>query len=142
VSSGDEQVLRTDATLDKLHEARAFIDRAGRALGATESALADLRLAVDEAVTNVAVHGYRNRGGPLEIAMAADGADLRITIRDRAPAFDAEGVPDPQLDTDLAERPFGGMGVFLIGRMTDGHEYRARPGGGNELVLVKKNAIP
>lgn len=141
MSPGDGHGFSTDASLENLHEARAFINRTGEELGVDQAALADLCLAVDEAVTNVVLHGYAGKGGPVEIEMESSGADVRVVIRDRARVFNADDVAAPQLETELSERPFGGMGVFLIDRMTDEHEFRARPGGGNELVLVKKNAI-
>lgn len=132
--------FRADASLENLQEVRAFIDRAGEKLGVDKGALADLRLAVDEAVTNIVQHGYRGRGGPIEVDMRAEGKDVHVRIRDRALSFSSENVRAPQLNTEFAERPFGGMGVFLIEKMTDEHEYRALPGGGNELLLVRKGA--
>ena len=133
--------FRTDASLENLQEVRAFIDHAGKKLSVDEGALSDLRLAVDEAVTNIVQHGYAGRSGPVEVLMYAEGMDVHITVRDHAPSFSAENVRAPQLETEFAERPFGGMGVFLIDRMTDRHEYRSLPGGGNELLLLKKDAI-
>jgi len=133
--------LSVAASLDSLQEVRSFIDRAGASLGVTEQVLGDLRLAVDEAVTNVVLHGYRNAGGDVELHMHADGDDVVIRILDRAGRFDPNRVKAPSLDTPLQDRPAGGMGIFLIRQMTDQAEFLPRPGGGNELRLVKRGAI-
>ena len=139
----DEPVfdLAVMASLDKLQDIRSYIDRAGASLGVNESALGDLRLAVDEAVTNVVIHGYAENDGIVEIHMQADGDAVVIRIRDRAATFDPSHVKAPQLDTALKDRPFGGMGIFLIRKMTDEAEFLPLAGGGNEIRLVKRGAI-
>ncbi len=133
--------LSVAASLDNLQEVRSFIDRAGASLGVSESVLGDLRLVVDEAVTNVVLHGYGNAGGDVELHMHADGGDVVISILDRAERFDPDEVKTPSLDTPLRDRPAGGMGIFLIRQMTDQAEFLPRPGGGNEIRLVKRGAI-
>jgi len=133
--------LRVEASLDRLHDIRDYIDRTGARLGVNDGALADLRLVVDEAVTNIVLHGYQGRGGPVDLHMERAGDAVVIRIRDQADPFNADQVERPQLDTALADRPFGGMGLFLIRRMTDESEFHALPGGGNELRLVKRGAF-
>lgn len=133
--------LSVKASLDKLQEVRSFIDRVGTSLGVDEPALGDLLLAVDEAVTNVVIYGYAETDGVVELDMKADGDAVVIRIRDQAASFDPGQVKAPQLDTDLKDRPFGGMGIFLIKKMTDEAEFLPRPGGGNEIRLVKRGVI-
>jgi serine/threonine-protein kinase RsbW len=129
------------ASLDNLKEIRSYINRVGEYLGVSESALADLRLVVDEAVTNVVIHGYGELDGIVEIHMEGDGDAVIIRIRDQAKSFNPSLVVEPQLDTALKDRPFGGMGIFLIRKMTDEVEFLSLPGGGNEMRLLKRGAI-
>jgi serine/threonine-protein kinase RsbW len=134
--------LSVEADLENLHEVRDYVDRAGERFGVDSAVLADLRLAVDEAVTNIILHGYNGRAGQVELHLERDGDAVIIRIRDQAESFDASHVNTPQLDTSLADRPFGGMGLFLIKKLTDEAEFLSLPGGGNELKLVKRRAIP
>ena len=139
-----EQVfdLSVNASLENLQKIRNYIDTSGARLGVSESALGDLRLVVDEAVTNVIIHGYGDDSeGMVEVHMEADGDAVIIRIRDRAETFDPIDVKDPQLDTALKDRPFGGMGIYLIKKMTDEAEFLPVAGGGNEIHLVKRGAI-
>ena len=140
---GVEQVfdLSVKASLENLQKVRQYIDQAGVRLGVSESALGDLLLVVDEAVTNVILHGYGDLDGTVELHMEGDGDAVIIRIRDRAKTFDPSHVSAPQLDTALKDRPFGGMGIFLIKKMTDEAEFLPLPGGGNEIRLVKRGAI-
>jgi len=133
--------LSVEAKLENLHEVRDYVDRAGASFGVDSAVLADLRLAVDEAVSNVILHGYDGRAGQVELHMERDDDAIIIRIRDQAESFDASHVNAPQLDTSLAERPFGGMGLFLIRKLTDEAEFLSLPGGRNELKLVKRRAI-
>jgi len=61
-----------------------------------------------------------------------------IELRDHAPGFDPTRVPPPDLTQPLEEREPGGLGVFLTRHMVDEMRYRALPGGGNELTLIKR----
>jgi len=133
--------LAVKASLENLQKVRQYIDHAGKSLGVSESALGDLRLVVDEAVTNVIIHGYGEHEGVVELHMEGEGDAVIIRIRDRAKSFDANQVNAPQLDTALKDRPFGGMGIFLIRKMTDEAEFLQLPGGGNEIRLVKRGVI-
>jgi serine/threonine-protein kinase RsbW len=139
MSQGYELSIQAD--LEKLQEIRQFIDQAGSGLGVSEEALGDLRLVVDEAVTNIVLHGYRGKGGAVKIHVGRDGDAVVVTIRDQAAAFDASDADEPQLDTALSERAYGGMGLFLIRKMTDEAEFRSLQGQGNELRVVKRGAI-
>lgn len=129
------------ASLESLSRFRDYIDQTGRQLGVDPGVLADLRLVVDEAVTNVVQHGYQGRPGPVEVRMKRLGDDVVVCIRDQARPFDPGQVPAPQLDKPLADRPYGGMGLYLIRTMTDEAEFRPAPGGGNELRLIRRSAF-
>ena len=133
--------LSTEATLDNLKEFRRFVERAGSEWGIEPELLGDLCLVVDEAVTNIVTHGYDGEGGPVDIELCRAADALVMIIRDRARAFDAGAVESPRLDAPLAERTFGGMGVFLIRKLTDRADFQPLPEGGNELRLVKEGVF-
>ena len=78
------------ATPETLEAIQAFVIEGCRKAGADEAAAFDLRLAVDEACTNVAVHGYAGAGpGPIDVVLESDGARIRVSITDRGVAVPA-----------------------------------------------------
>lgn len=117
-------------------EVRAFVRATATVAGASPEVVADAVQAIDEAATNVVVHGYRGAPGELEIQSVMRGGRLEVRLLDRAPAFDPSSVPEPDLSVPPLERRPGGMGVHLIRAATDETRHHPRPGGGNELVLV------
>ena len=132
--------IRIDADLERLADVRQFVRTAAHEAKAPTNCLDDLVQAVDEAATNVIVHGYRGEAGWLEVAVAAQDGELVITLEDGAAAFDPTSVPEPDLSVPPMERRPGGMGVHLVRACTDRLTYRPRPGGGNILTMVRSLA--
>ncbi len=130
--------LRIPAEVGRLSSTRQFVRDAAAAAGAAPEPLADVVLAVDEAVTNIIVHGYQGRPGEIALEVRHDGDALIIVLRDQAPAFDPTQVPPPNLDLPLEERPVGGLGVHFMRQIMDAVHYRALAAGGNELTLIKR----
>jgi serine/threonine-protein kinase RsbW len=124
-----------------LKNIRDFVDKRLTALGVEPESVYDLLLVITEAVTNIIVHGYLGQPGWIKVDIRPDGNDIWMSVNDRAPAFDPTQVPVPNLSTALEQRLVGGMGVHLIRQNVDQIRYRALPGGGNELILIKENAI-
>jgi serine/threonine-protein kinase RsbW len=127
--------LRCDGDVARLADVRAFVRRAALALDADEAAVDDLVQAVDEWVTNVAVHGYRGAGGPVEIELERDAAGIAVRVRDRAPVFDPARAPAFDPAVPLERRRRGGMGIHLIREGMDRLAHRALPDGGNEVTM-------
>ena len=130
--------LHVKATLKNLARIRCFVEQTATALGVEQAAIPDLLLAVDEAATNIIVHGYQGQEGPLEVEIECQGDALLIRLRDAAAPFDPTAIPPPDLSLPLEERPIGGMGIYLMRRCMDEVTHSCPPQGGNELILIKK----
>jgi serine/threonine-protein kinase RsbW len=126
-------------TPETLAAIQAFVLESCRLAGADEAAAFDLRLAVDEACTNVATHGYAGRGpGPIGVVFESDGMRARVTITDQGAAFRPENVEAPDLAAAAGDRPLGGLGWHLIRQVMDEIEYHSGDDSANRLVLVRR----
>lgn len=130
-------VLLINAERSQLAHVRAWVAEHAESIHAQPSEIDDLVLAVDEAVTNVIVHGYHDRPGPIELAVVAEPGSITITIRDQAPQFNPTQVPPPNLNLPLEQRPIGGMGIHLVRHSVDRFTYESLANGGNQVTLVK-----
>lgn len=129
--------LRIPADVERLAEVRAAVREVARACEAPPDCLDDLVQAVDEAATNIIVHGYRNEPGTIDLTAELVGEDIVVTLEDHAPTFDPTAVSAPDLTLPPEHRRPGGMGVHLIRLATDSLEHSPRPGGGNILTLTR-----
>lgn len=101
----------------------------GDALGMDERAVADLRLAVSEACTNVVVHAYVDEGEDddgqvMEIEAAARGTLLHVTVRDHG-----RGMEPPATEPGL------GLGLPIVDKVASSMELRSGPAG-NEVSMT------
>ena len=97
-----------------------------------ESVVADVLLALDEAVSNAVRHGSR-AGEPVVVTVESDGEWVEMTVRD--------GGPTPRLPRLPAEPPpvlqSGGRGRWLSLQLVD--EVRLqRVGGGTRLTMRRR----
>jgi serine/threonine-protein kinase RsbW len=96
----------------------------------------DTQLAVEEAVTNIILHGYKGHAGDIHITCHATRGIIEIQIEDTAPPFNPLSVPDPDFTPDIRSRSMGGLGIFLFRKVMDDVIYR-NDQGKNILVLIK-----
>jgi serine/threonine-protein kinase RsbW len=132
--------LTIPAELERLAEIRAIVRDIASACEAPADCVDDLVQAVDEAATNIIVHGYRGAPGIIEMTAELVADDVVITLMDTAPTFDPTAVPPPDLTVPPARRRPGGMGVHLVRLATDSLVHRPRPDGGNILTLTRARA--
>lgn len=102
-----------------------------------------LELAVDEIATNIVNHGYQEAGltGDVVARATIDAAALTIALEDTAVPFDPRRLTRPeQIDLPLAERPIGGLGVFLAIENVDEFRYEYVDGHNRNIFVVKRPA--
>jgi serine/threonine-protein kinase RsbW len=99
------------------------------ALDVEEAVLADMKMAVTEACTNVVVHAYDDGtdDGLLEVEMHTGEDGLTIVVRDHGAGIQ----PRPTRNTPAAL----GLGLPLIAALSDAFELRGSVGEGTEVRM-------
>ena len=138
VTADTRRRLSVPADLDRLAEIRALVRDVAISCGAPEICMDELVQAVDEAATNVVIHGYRGGPGELDVTAELVGDRIVITLEDTAPPFDPTLAPRPDVSTPPESRRPGGMGIHLMRLATDSIAHARRPGGGNILTLARR----
>jgi serine/threonine-protein kinase RsbW len=102
-----------------------------RTCGVSEECLADLRVALSEAVTNVVDHAAD--GDNYEVVCCIDDDKCVIEVLDRGRGFDAAELGRAEADPDSE----AGRGIQLMRRLVDGVQFENRPGDGSVVHLEK-----
>jgi serine/threonine-protein kinase RsbW len=131
--------LRSDPSM--LCVVRGTMERLTEVLGFSAAECRSVTRAVDEAITNIMRHSYKNQTHkPIELqvlrlrpdARSGRGDGLEFLLCDRGPAVDPAKMQGRRLD----EIKPGGLGLHFIRQSMDIVEFK-RARGGNLLRLVK-----
>ena len=126
--SGRPEVLLTmPARPEGVGVVRQALAGMADALDFEASVLADMKMAVTEACTNVVVHAYED-DGMLEVEMLAGEDGLTIVVRDHGAGIH----PRPSREG----APALGLGLPLIAALSDTFELRGSAGRGTEVRMT------
>ncbi|MFD2530925.1 ATP-binding protein [Gracilimonas halophila] len=137
--AGTKQIktLSVEASTEHLAEVRDFVAAHAENIGLTQKDISEIRLAVDEAYTNIIKHAYKNTPKEkVNIEIGSDSDHLWITLMDKGKSFDPSSYTEPDLMKRIKEKKRGGMGVYLIRKLMDQVQYN-RKGHTNVIRMVK-----
>jgi serine/threonine-protein kinase RsbW len=118
-----------------------FVEEVSRREGLDEETAFALRLAADEACTNVITHGYAGRApGPVTLTLDCLPDQVTVILTDFGHPFDPTAVAPPDLDSLWQDRQVGGLGLYFIQQLMDAVFYHADPAEGNRLTMTKNRA--
>ena len=136
--SSQIQTLSVEASTKHLAEVRDFVAAHAKNIGLSDKDISEIRLAVDEAYTNIIKHAYNNHGTEkVNIEIGSDAQKLWISLIDEGESFDPKTYSEPDLMQRIKDKKRGGMGVYLIRKVMDQVQYN-RKGQKNEIRMVKK----
>ncbi len=130
----DTAVLKVHSDPKYLSVIRAVTAKVGELSGLPDRAIEDVKLAVDEACSNVIRHAYG--GDPTQdmlIRFRTTGKGFEVVIEDEGLKAEPESIKGRNLD-DV--RP-GGLGINLIKRAFDLFSFDPRKKTGNRLRMVR-----
>ena len=129
MSSADTHVrLTMPARPEGVGVVRQALAGVADALDIDAAILADMKMAVTEAATNVVVHAYdEDQDGILEVEMHAAEEGLEIIVRDHGTGMH----PGAQ----RRDTPALGLGLPLIAALSDAFELRGTSGTGTEVRM-------
>ena len=128
--------LKITSDINHIPEVSEKLEGTMLAGGFSGEEILDTQLAVEEAITNVIVHGYGNAGGEIRISCHVADGKVVVQISDSAPPFDPLSLPEPDLDAEVNERRIGGLGIYLLRQVMDDIAYQFLDGK-NILTLTK-----
>lgn len=123
--------------LGQLSLVSSFIEHEIEIAGINSECSMQIRLALEEVVTNVILYAYPSQSGQdLSIDVAYQDGKLQITVIDTGIPFNPMEMEDPDLTLSVDKRPIGGLGIFIAKRLMSEVHY-CRTDGKNILTMVK-----
>jgi serine/threonine-protein kinase RsbW len=125
--------LTLPASVESVAAFRDFVRSGAVAASVPVEELEKLDLVLEEILMNIARYAYVPETGPAdggvrrlaEVAFAPDGVGkLYIEISDWGNVFNPLDVEPPDFSRGLADRPIGGLGVFLVRSLVSSMTYR------------------
>ena len=128
-----DAVLSTAA--DPHAAASRLLDRVGDLYHLPEQVVGDLRIAIDEILTNIVSYAYRD-ASPHDIHVRCELRDglLQTTVEDDGVAYNPLTSAPPDMAGSMATRRVGGLGVHFVKNLMNAVRYE-RVGGRNRLIL-------
>jgi serine/threonine-protein kinase RsbW len=126
----DDVATEPAAIADSTERVMEFLQNAGVDARATHH----VALVLEEILTNIATHG----GAPAEptkIRIAVEAKRVAGEIFDSGSPYDPRTGPMPDLEGKLEDRPIGGLGLYLVTKLTSELDYE-RKGGRNRTVFA------
>lgn len=120
--------LRCDRAPETLDSTLDAIEAHLVASGASEPEALQMRLVAEEIVTNIVRCAWPegvDREFHVELAAetVAAGVHVVLTTIDDGVPFDPTAARAPDIDLELDDRAIGGLGMFLVRKMTDTQHY-------------------
>lgn len=129
--------LRLKNRLLELDRLADSVEAFGEAHGLPAKLRFQIRLVLDELLTNIISYGYADEAEhDIDVRMGQQGRRLRFVLEDDARPFDPLTAQTPDLGAEPAQRRIGGLGIHLVRTIMDRVAYE-RVGDTNRLILEK-----
>jgi serine/threonine-protein kinase RsbW len=117
--------LSLPARIDTVQAFREFVHVGAELAGLGAAEMDRLDLVLEEILVNIARYAYQPRTGDAEVAYAVEEpGKLLVEISDEGNAFNPLASDPPVLGGRLADRPIGGLGVFLLKNIVGSLAYQ------------------
>jgi serine/threonine-protein kinase RsbW len=106
--------------------------------GIDEAVCYEVRLALEEAISNTIKYGYGDQlMHTIYVRVGLENQELLLEIEDDANEFNPLEAPAPDLNLPVEQRPMGRLGIYLMCSIMDEVNYR-RAGTKNILRMIKR----
>jgi serine/threonine-protein kinase RsbW len=129
--------LARAAELGALKILRDFIDEACRQENISDDIAFKLKLAIDEAASNVIEYGYQDMDpGSIILTLKFEPQRVLAELTDFGQPFEPSEPSVPEVEAVLEDKSTGGFGLYFIYQTMDQVDYRTSRRG-NTLIFIK-----
>lgn len=137
MSKTSDHILTVNASTENLSVVRDFVALEASKHGFGDTDIHNIRLAVDEAFTNIVKHAYNyDESKKISLKTGMSDSQFWISISDKGQPYDPTEYAEPNIRQRIKEGKRGGVGVYLIKKLMDNVEYTTI-GNTNEIRMIK-----
>jgi len=141
VSEETERHLILHNDIQQIPQLAEFVEAVADVAKLDVALTMSINLALEEAVSNVIMYAYpTGSDGLVDIEAIIRKDSLQFIVSDNGKPFDPTAAPEADISLDVADRPIGGLGIFLVRNIMDEVTYTRSDDGKNILTMTKKLA--
>ncbi len=111
------------------------------AVGMADAFVSETALCLEEAATNVVMHGLPQVSDPwFAVTVTATRNSIEMVIEDNGPEFDPTAYVPAEKAHDIADAALGGFGIMLMRGNSNDISYK-RQGGHNVLTILCRETV-
>ena len=137
----DERHVTLLATTENYSLFSKWLNEGATAFSLPLKTIQRLNLVAEESFTNVASYAYVGCTGYVDVSLRKKGGLIILKLTDSGLKFNPLLRKDPDISAPLEDRTTGGLGIFLVKKMSDKASYRYIKGK-NILTLTLKIDAP
>lgn len=130
--------LTVDAKLESLSEIKSFVSAELEETGCPEGTRKQILIVVDEIFANITQYAYDGEEGTavIRIEENSEPRAVVLTFLDGGIPFDPLTMKTPDTSLKAREREIGGLGIFMVRKLTDEISYEYADG--KNILRIKK----
>ena len=105
--------------------------------GINEDLTNKIDMCAEEIFANISFYAYPPKTGILDAILTKTDNDITLEFSDEGVEYNPLEKPDPDFNIPPEERPLGGLGIYMVKKMTDNIFYK-RENNKNILTLIFK----
>lgn len=130
--------MTIEAKTENLPVVTAWIEKALEEIDCPMKDQAQIDVAIDELLSNIAHYAYAPGTGEATVRFAfdADTRTVSISFLDSGIPFDPLSQTAPDINAPAEERAVGGLGIYLVRKTMDRVDYRYADG--KNILTIQK----
>ena len=130
--------MTIEAKTENLPVVTAWIEKALEEIDCPMKDQAQIDVAIDELLSNIAHYAYAPGTGEATVRFAfdADTRTVSISFLDSGIPFDPLSQAAPDINAPAEERAVGGLGIYLVRKTMDRVDYRYSDG--KNILTIQK----
>ncbi len=130
--------LNIEATVENLTQVIAFVEEKLETTECKPKTQMQIETAVEELFVNIARYAYAPDTGnaTVRVEVLNEPLSVVITFIDNGVPYDPLAKEDPDVTLPAEERGIGGLGIYMVKKLTDNISYEYKDGK-NILSIIK-----